>query len=298
MVFRPGDYDPQQGLTAAARPMAALWRLGAGVVVMSATYLALLWLSAAALITLTGDAGRVFVQAMAEGNSPLGLTALLFSFLLLTGGLAVTLRLLHRRGLAGLIGPPTQAVRDFRRVALALTLLSLVFMALTLLSPDVSQQMTLIQQLPWWPLGLLGLLVQTGTEELVFRGYLQSHLAARFRSPLIWIGLPSILFGLTHYNPDTYGPNAWAVVAWATVFGALAGDLTARTGSLGAAVGLHFATNFSAIFLVGISGSLDGLALYNVVVDLKDPALTGPLLSVDLLTLVVAWLLARVMLRR
>lgn len=44
MLFRPGDYDPQQVLTAAARPSAALWRLVAGVVVMSATWLALLWL--------------------------------------------------------------------------------------------------------------------------------------------------------------------------------------------------------------------------------------------------------------
>lgn len=297
-MFRPGDYDPQLALTAPARPSAALWRLVAGVAVMSATCLALIWLGAGAFVALTGAAGAALLRAMTEGATPAGLTALLLSFGLLTGGLAVALRFLHHRGLAGLIGPGAQALRDFGRVALALLVLSMLFLPVTLMSPDVGAQMTLVQQLPYWPLGLLGLLIQTGTEELVFRGYLQSQLSARFRSPLIWIGLPSLLFGLTHFNPETYGPNAWAIVAWAALFGALAADLTARTGSLGAAIGMHFASNFSAVFLVGVSGNLDGLALYNVVVNLKDPALMGLLLGVDLLALVVSWLLARVMLRR
>lgn len=298
MVFRRGDYDPQQVLTAPARDSAALWRLLAGVAVMTLAYLALLLLGARAIVAVRGDAGRAMLRALQEGNSPTSLIALLMTFLFLAGGLAVALHFLHRRGLAGLIGPLDRAVRDFRRVALALSLLTLVFLPLSLLSPQVGARMTLAQQLPWWPLGLLGLLVQTGTEELVFRGYLQSQLAARFRSPLIWIGLPSILFGLTHFNPASYGPNAWPVVVWATVFGVLAADLTARTGSLGAAMGLHFATNFRAMFLIGAAGNLDGLALFAVAVDLRDPALMGSLLSVDLLALVVSWLLARVVLRK
>jgi membrane protease YdiL (CAAX protease family) len=298
MLLRPGDYHPQQALAAPAMASAALWRLGIGVVVLVVTYAALMLFTAGALVSVLGDAGRAMLNAGRTGETPLALTALLFTFAFMTGGLAVALWFLHRRGLAGLIGPPDQALRDFRRVAAALIALSLLFLPLTLMSPDVGRQMTLLQQLPYWPLGLTGLLLQTATEELVFRGYLQSQLAARFRSPLVWIGLPSLLFGLTHYNPEMYGSNAWAIVAWAVVFGLLAADLTARTGSLGAAIGMHFATNFSAIFLVGAYGHLDGLALYNVVVDLKDPALMGPLLGVDLLGLLVTWLLARVVLRR
>ena len=90
MVFSPGEDDPQQVLTAAARPSAALWRLVAGVVVMSATSLALLWLGAGAFVTLAGEAGRSMLQAMTEGAGPIGLTALLLSFGLLTVGQAVT----------------------------------------------------------------------------------------------------------------------------------------------------------------------------------------------------------------
>ncbi len=40
----------------------------------------------------------------------------------------------------------------------------------------------------------LGMTILIGYwEELVFRGYLQSQLAARFRSPLVWIVLPSLM---------------------------------------------------------------------------------------------------------
>lgn len=298
MLFRSGDYDLQRVMTMPAGASAALWRLIAGVMVMWVTYLALLWLGAGAFVRITGAGGQARLRAMSEGATPMGLTALLLSFGLLAAGLAVALRYLHQRGLAGVIGPAGRARHDFRRVALALIGLSLVFLPVTLMSSDVTARMTLVQQMPYWPLALLGLLIQTGTEEMVFRGYLQSQLAARFRSPLVWIGVPSALFGLTHFNPETYGPNAWAVVVWATVFGALAADLTARTGSLGAAIGMHFATNFGAIFLVGVSGNLDGLALFTVIADLKDPSLMAALLGSDLMALLVSWLLARVMLRR
>lgn len=298
MLFRPGDYDPQYRLTAPARPTSALWRLVVGVGVMSVAYIALMLLSAGVVVTLAGDAGRVVLRALMVGETPFGLTALLYTFVFLAGGLAVALRVLHRRDLADVIGPWPVALHDFRRVALALIALSLAFLVLMPLSPEVTRNTSLAQQVPWLPLALLGLLIQTGTEELVFRGYLQSQLSARFRSPLVWIGLPSLLFGLVHYNPEAYGPNAWAVVAWATVFGVLAADLTARTGSLGAAMGLHFATNFGAMFLVGAAGNLDGLALYTLEVDLRDPALITSLLTVDLAALVISWLLARVVLRK
>ena len=65
--------------------------------------------------------------------------------------------------------------------------------------------------LAFLPLALLGVLVQTGAEELVFRGYVQSHLAARFGAPLVYMTVPSLLFGLAHYNPGELGANLWIV---------------------------------------------------------------------------------------
>ncbi len=131
----------------------------------------------------------------------------------------------------------------------------------------------------------------------MFRGYLQQQLAARFRSPLAWMLVPSILFGALHYSPEAYGDNAWIIVAWSVMFGLLAADLTARTGNLGAAIGFHFANNFSAILLVGLAGQMDGLALWTLAADPTDGAAMLPLLIIDAAWLWVSWLLARLMLR-
>ncbi len=45
------------------------------------------------------------------------------------------------------------------------------------------------------PLTLAGLVVQTGAEELLFRGYLTQQLAARFEARAIWMGVPALAFG-------------------------------------------------------------------------------------------------------
>jgi DNA-directed RNA polymerase subunit RPC12/RpoP len=42
----------------------------------------------------------------------------------------------------------------------------------------------------------VGVLIQTGAEEVLFRGYLQQQLAARFASPIAWMVLPSAIFAL------------------------------------------------------------------------------------------------------
>ena len=46
------------------------------------------------------------------------------------------------------------------------------------------------------PLGIAGLFCQVFAEEVAFRGYLQTQLAARFTSPVIWMSLPALGFGL------------------------------------------------------------------------------------------------------
>jgi membrane protease YdiL (CAAX protease family) len=157
--------------------------------------------------------------------------------------------------------------------------------------------MTLAQQLPWLPFALLGLLIQTGTEELIFRGYLQQQLAARFRQRWVWMLVPSLLFGLIHYSPAQYGALSWVVVIWSLLFGLAAADLTARTGNLGAAIGLHFANNFAAVLLIGISGNIGELALYNVDLDTSGLSLNILYVAVDGLTLLIGWLAARLILR-
>ncbi|HBS98322.1 MAG TPA: CPBP family intramembrane metalloprotease, partial [Citreicella sp.] len=101
------------------------------------------------------------------------------------------------------------------------------------LSADLQPGLPPVTWLALLPLTLLALLVQTGSEEILFRGYLQSQLAARLPWPAVWLVLPSALFALGHHAPAIYGANAGLVTLWAFVFGLAMADLTARSGTLG-----------------------------------------------------------------
>jgi membrane protease YdiL (CAAX protease family) len=109
---------------------------------------------------------------------------------------------------------------------------------------------------------LVGVLIQTGAEEVLFRGYLQQQLAARFSSPMIWMVLPSALFAALHYQPEVMGDNTWLMMGAVFVFALLAADLTAVTGTIGAAWAMHFVNNALAILVMATDGPLSGLALY------------------------------------
>lgn len=175
--------------------------------------------------------------------------------------------------------------------------LALALFPLAFLDPNVGRSVPPATVLRWLPVMLPLLLVQIAAEELIFRGYLLQQLAARSRSPWVWMVAPSVLFGALHYSPAEFGPMALWPALWAMGFGCLAADLTARTGNLGAALALHFTNNLSSMILVGLYGQLDGLALYTIVINPRDPAAFGPYLAADVAAMLVAWLAARLALR-
>ncbi|MFC6688343.1 CPBP family intramembrane glutamic endopeptidase [Jhaorihella thermophila] len=148
------------------------------------------------------------------------------------------------------------------------------------------------------PASLLVVLIQTSAEEILFRGYLQQQLAARFRSPLIWAVVPSVLFAAGHYVPAEAGPNAPLVAAWAGLFGLLMADLTARAGTLGPAIAVHMFNNITSLLLFSTPGQLNGLALYLLPYDLSDSEGILPWLAVDFVSIILTWLAARVAIRR
>lgn len=75
------------------------------------------------------------------------------------------------------------------------------------------------------------ILIQTGAEEALFRGYLMQQLFARFRSMLIRVALPTVLFGLLHWNPEAPGGSG-AIMLAAGFAGFALALLTIRTGNL------------------------------------------------------------------
>ena len=200
-----------------------------------------------------------------EGVTTFGTLAQFLSFGFALGGFLMLLNLLHGRGFRSLTGPTAEAGGDLIRV---LGTVCLCLAVIEILPPwydpaEVEMAHSLFAWLGLFPVTLAVLLVQVGTEEVFFRGYLQQQFAAISRSPLAWMILPSVMFGGLHYW-NGHGPAEGALWAiWATGLGIACADLTARTGNIGAAIGLHMANNAFALLIVHIAGwPSSGVALF------------------------------------
>ena len=204
----------------------------------------------------------------------------------------------HRRSPRSLIGPGARTLRH-GTIAAAVTFgfLGVLSLATLPLSDWPLRNQPLTTWLAWLPLGILALIFQTGAEEILFRGYLQSQLAARFRNISVAIVVPSILFGFAHYVPVFPTLAALTYVLIAALFGVLAADLTIRTGSIGAAWGFHFANNALAVLVVAPSGSITGLALWRTAEEFGPESFTSPLVTIEVLVLLASWALIRRALR-
>ncbi|MRU14996.1 CPBP family intramembrane metalloprotease [Roseovarius sp. A21] len=293
-------YDAHERLVAPARASSQPLLLLGGVVLMGLIFLALnLGYSILHSALIGRDAWETLAMELATGNTPRAVLINLFLFAFLIVALAAALHALHNRGLLSVIGPLPPALRQFRTTGLAVLTLYVVVSLLPAGDVmDTSANLGFGTWLMLLPLTLLALLIQTGAEELVFRGYLQSQLAARFPHPTVWLLGPSLLFALLHYDPAIHGQNTWLVVTWAALFGLATADLTARAGTLGPAIALHMINNLSAIAIAAPEGNFDGLALYTYPFSLDDTAALSAWAPVDFMTLFCSWLAARVALRR
>lgn len=285
-------------LVAALRPKAQLWRVVLGLGLVAVIYT--LWMFGTGFaLWWNHDLARIEAQLAEVGaaRDPVSLLILLSTFLGIWLGVWVVMRVLHRAPMASLFGRAPVVLRDF---VTGVALMALVGGPLTLAMAPLMPALVLTDDLGRWltllPLALLGVLIQTGGEEAVFRGYLQGHLAARFAGRLVWLGVPTLLFGLAHFNGE--GGNAWLVVAATGLFGLIASDLTARSGSLGLAWGLHFANNVLAILILSVTGALDGLALLRLPEGSLPDAVLRPLLLADMALLALVWAACRLWLRR
>lgn len=284
---------------APARARAELWRLSAGMGIILLVYFASLAAIFGTIAWLGGQAAvALWIQRVQEAAGPVATLLLLGTFAGLLIGLWLAARWVHRRPLTSMIGPRARTRRDFRRAGL-ITLVGLsLSLAVFLPGTAVTANLSLAVWASFLPVALLGVAVQTGAEEILFRGYLQQQLAARFASPLVWMVLPSVVFGLAHFDTQAAGETAPLVALAAGLFGLLAADLTRRTGSIGAAWGMHFANNCFAILGISVQGTIPGLSLATTEMMISDTETIAPLLLQDMaLTLIlyaaVRWAVAR-----
>ncbi|MEM9969434.1 MAG: type II CAAX endopeptidase family protein [Pseudomonadota bacterium] len=242
--------------------------------------------------------GTDAVRAAYNEDSASYVFLMLFQFVFVIVALSMVLRTIHRRQLRTLIGRRDRAILDFWLCVKFLAPLYFVFWVMPM--PEGLQLEAHLQVGQWLlflPLALCLVMIQISAEELLFRGYLQSQLAARFKHPIVWMVIPSILFGLLHYSPAMAGDNAWMLVAWAALFGVAAADLTARSGTLGPALALHFTNNVFAILFAAPQGNMDGAALYTFPLELDAPGLASVVLPLEVMMTLCAWLCCRLAIR-
>lgn len=281
---------PHARFVAPARAHPQLWRLLLGALLILLVYFAGILALLGGIWGVAGfEAMVLWAGRLTEGQTPAAVLLVLASFTFMALGPVIAARLLHKRKVGTLFGPWRDVTRGFAMgagVVGGLIALSALVMPLGF-TPLANVPLTLWLSL--LPLALLGLLIQTGAEEILFRGYLQQQLAARFASPLAWAVLPSLLFGLLHFNSGAPSNIAWLTVAATGLFGLVAADLTRLTGNIGLAWGFHFANNLFALLVVALNGPLSGLALYTTPFTATDADTLLPLIARDMAATVAFW---------
>ncbi len=297
-------YAPHQTFIAPAWARSERWRLAVMIIAFEIAF-------SNAPDLVTGFMSDAAAQAYYEDVTAWA-TLLQFATFGVTAAIfVVVLRYVHDRGFWSLIGAPQQALIDLWRVTIGV---GFVLLVLELMPPWIPMSDLAEMRDPlWWVLMIIPatavLLIQVGTEEIYFRGYLQQQLACLSSSKLVWMLLPSIIFGMMHIDYGEGAADRTLWVIWATLLGLACADLTARTGTLGAAIGLHLANNFFALMIVGVAGwPSSGLALFlyppidRNAIDVSASALASPATIVELAimctTVLIMWLAARIALRR
>ena len=286
--------SPLQDFAEATRAAPALWRLiGALGVIFGALLLLGLGVGAAGL-ALGVDIGG-YIRGF---ETPLSAFLILATFLVWRPTIWLALRLFRLQPYRRLFGP-TGRVEGARFLAglggaVCFTLFS-TGIAAALVGPP---QWTGAAAAPWLGLALLALpliYIQSSAEEILFRGLILQHMAARFGAFWAWGLIPSVLFGLLHWNPDGYGPAAMMVLAITGLTGLVFALVTAATGDLGSAMGLHIGLNVFALLLIAPNEAFAGLALAHWP---DDEVSLNRLLMIDLSALAIACVAAALFYRR
>ena len=249
-----------------ARQSPELWRLFVGIILAASIFAVTLTGTLHLILAFTGDPTAFDTLKAFQAPSlaePEWVLWLLLGFGGLSLGVAIAVRIMHGRSPMTLIRAPGRPfARDCCVGGLAATVVLVPGSLAVFLWSEPARNMQVSVWMLWMVPALPLVLLQVFSEELLFRGYLQQQLAARFSSRWMWWFLPSFAFGALHFDPETFGWNAPLIALSTMVFGLIAGDVTARSGSIGIAVGLHFANNTFALCLFGIDGYLSGLSLY------------------------------------
>lgn len=267
------DLHPFHQWVDAARPRGELWRTIIGTLIIVGA-----WIGWTLLLMLVAIGGGLISRdalgaVLGASYSTLGYWDTIIALLVALGtiwgfaiGVWLAVKFLHARQLDTVVSWDRRfSLREFGVgcfLALIYLIASIVISAVTGHLPrrsnvDIDQWL-----LSLGPIAVV-IFLQGASEELVFRGYLPQQLAARFRNPLVWGLLPSIVFGTMHAGNMPGDPSFMPfLIISATVLGLVMMATVWRTGSLAAAMGLHFVNNVVALTVAGSDSGSSTVALF------------------------------------
>jgi len=145
--------------------------------------------------------------------------------------------------------------------------LSLVSLAIQyFISPeDLELQFNLSAFIPLLIISLLLLPLQTGYEELAFRGYMAQGVGALTKNRWLVLIIPSVLFGLMHAaNPEVKEFGFWIMMPQYIMMGAMLGLVSILDDGIELAMGVHAANNiFASLFITHSSSVFQTPAIFN-----------------------------------
>ena len=227
---------PFESFVSDAKEKSELWRTALGALLIAGILIL--------LILLMSQVGNLAVFKHLDLLFYLGLVSLHIP------AIAITVKSLHGRSFWTLFGKDGFLIRNFFLGIAAGAVYLLV--AITISLPFAPEFKGGVVWSSWFLflLPAIGLIfLQSASEELFFRGYLQQQLGAKL-SPSTAMILPSIVFSLMHYS-DVWGRNLLIYLFLIFAFGVVLADVTRRTGNLSFAIGLHFANNLYLLLVVG-----------------------------------------------
>jgi CAAX protease family protein len=224
------------------------WRYVLGGAIILFSWLILGWLPYA-LVVMEGGDGLLarFI-------------AINFSIIMMLAGLAVAVKVIHRRPLTTLVtGEGSIAWARIARAALAWAVIGVAFAVVEHLLYPGRYYLSFSAErfLPFAAVALVLTPLQTATEELVFRGYVMQGLGLIVKTPAVVAILSAAIFALPHlFNPEVQQHGAGLLGASYFVIGLLLAAVTLRDGRLELAMGVHAANNLLLVLVANYDGSV------------------------------------------
>lgn len=254
-----------------ALPHAQLWRTVIGVVLVIViwalwtlavvvSYIVARLMSATQAVDVEG-----LVDGLIRGGTPVDVMVLLATFLGLWLGVWVATRALHQRAMKTIYSADSRLhAREFWAGFAVIAGYLVLGIGLSVASGNGPYRTDLaIEDWAWIVAPVAALIVfQSSGEELFFRGYIIQNLAARFRSPLVWGFLPSVLFGIGHLGQDGSLAFNLYYLASTALFGIVAAVVVWRTGGISAVMGMHVGNNLAAFLIAGPDDSMSSTQLW------------------------------------